>query len=81
MNVRIRLEVTETQKKSGNLTSTLMKFMLGVKLRVTLVLYALSFLFLTVMSTSILSLLDLMSILKQKTTRVQTFTGVSQRLA
>lgn len=47
-----------------------MKFMFGVKLRVTLVLYALSLLFLTLMFTSILSLLDLMSILKAKELQV-----------
>lgn len=62
--VRAQLRVTARKNRGGKLTSTFMKLMFGVKVRVTLVLYALSLLFLMLMSTSILSFLDLMSILK-----------------
>lgn len=47
-----------------------MKLTFGVKLRVTLVLYALSLRFLMLMLTSSLSLLDLMNILKAKERQV-----------
>lgn len=47
-----------------------MKLTFGVKLRVTLVLYALSLLFLMLMITSILSLLDLMNILEAEDLQV-----------
>lgn len=68
--MRLQLEVEEREKSCARLTSTFMKLTFGVKLRVTLVLYALSLLFLMLMLTSILSLLDLMNILKAKALQV-----------
>lgn len=68
--MRLQLKVTEREKSCARLTSTFMKLTFGVKLRVTLVLYALSLLFLMLMFTSNLSLLDLMNILKAKDLQV-----------
>lgn len=68
--MRLQLKVRERKKSCARLTSTFMKLTFGVKLRVTLVLYALSLLFLMLMFTSILSLLDLINILKAKDLQV-----------